>query len=645
MNTSPPASVQGNCTDLPSGDAVTVIMPVYNQASFIRCAVHSLLNQTHVDWELIIIDDGSTDNVYESVSDFIESDERIHYVRNDSNMGLGHSLNRGLDLASYGLIAYLPADDIFFTDHLTSLVEVLKKRDVNLAYSGLVYSKNDISGERGRISVIDEVDDKWLQLVQVMHRKTPNRWMERSELATDDLNIMFWHKFMSEHPRVAATGKVTCEWVSHIYQRHRIMNDRAFGGIYMYKTYYNVKEPIKYKSSLGSLTDEIAHYEQFRAKPENEGTGLKILIVGELSYNPERLYSLQKRGHKLYGLWINNPLNYSPSGNLAFGDIENIPYESWEHRVDEIKPDIIYAQMNYMAVDLAYHVFKKRKNTPFVWHFKEGPFFCRYYGTWNKLMEMNNNADGVIYINSLARDWYHQFMPSPNANEFVLDGDLPPSERFEGQRSQLLSELDGEPHTFVAGRLFGINADDLEEMAHNGIHFHIYGDVFQNQARATLDEARALVPDYIHLHPSCPSEKWLEEFSRYDAGWLHWHHSRNSRDISRMDWPDFNSPARMSTYAVAGVPMIMADNTGHRVHYQEYLTTLGMGLPVSSFNDLANKLKNKELMTRLRTDSWRNRYEFCFDTFLPDLERFFMQAIYSYNRRKQQSKTTSLWQI
>ena len=301
--------------------------------------------------------------------------------------------------------------------------------------------------------------------------------------------------------------------------------------------------------------------------------------------------------------------------------------------------------MNYMAVDLAYHVFKKRKNTPFVWHFKEGPFFCRYYGTWNKLMEMNNNADGAIYINSLARDWYHQFMPCPNINEFVMDGDLPPSERFEGQRSQLLSDLDGEPHTYVAGRLFGINADDLEEMAHNGIHFHIYGDVFQNQARATLDEARALVPDYIHLHPSCPSEKWLEEFSRYDAGWLHWHHACNDGRIERMEWPDFNSPARMSTYAVAGTPMIMADNTGHRVHYQEYLTTLGMGLPVSSFNDLANKLKNKELMTRLRTDSWRNRYEFCFDTFLPDLERFFMQAIYSYNRRKQQSKTTSLWQI
>ena len=619
------------CTNSP----VSVIMPIYNQSSFVRCAVQSLINQTYQNWELIIVDDGSTEEVRQCLSDFIENDRRVRYVRNESNMGLGYSLNRGLDIALNELISYLPADDIFFPDHLESLAGHIVMENADMAYSGLVYRSDDISGEKSKLSVMDEVDGKWLQLVQVMHRKTTDRWMERSELVTDDLNKMFWDKFMSGHPCVVATGRITCEWVSHIYQRHRIMNDRAFGGIYMYKTYYDVKEPIRYKSSLGSLTDEIAHYEQFRAKPENEGTGLKILIVGELSYNPERLYSLQKRGHKLYGLWINNPLNYSPSGNLAFGDIENIPYESWERRVDEINPDLIYAQMNYMAVDLAYHVFKKRKNVPFVWHFKEGPFFCRNYGTWNKLMEMNNNADGVIFINSLAKEWYHQFMPSPNANEFVMDGDLPPSERFEGYRSQLLSDLDGEPHTFVAGRLFGINADDLEEMAHNGVHFHIYGDVFQNQARATLDEARALVPDYIHLHPSCPSEKWLEEFSRYDSGWLHWLHSRNFGDISRMDWPDFNSPARMSTYAVAGVPMIMADNTGHRVHYQEYLTALGMGLPAGSFKELALKLKDKELMTRLRTDSWRNRYEFCFDTFLPGLEQFFRQVISFYNHIKQ----------
>lgn len=53
------------------------------------------------------------------------------------------------------------------------------------------------------------------------------------------------------------------------------------------------------------------------------------------------------------------------------------------------------------------------------------------------------------------------------------------------------------------------------------------------------------------------------------------------------------------------------------------------------FKELAHKLKDKKLMTRLRTDSWRNRYEFCFDTYLPDLERFFGQVISFSNHVKQ----------
>ena len=182
-------------------------------------------------------------------------------------------------------------------------------------------------------------------------------------------------------------------------------------------------------------------------------------------------------------------------------------------------------------------------------------------------------------------------------------------------------------HTLVAGRLLGITARDIEEMAHSHIHFHIYGDVFQHQARNTIDEAIALVPDYVHLHPSCPAEDWTKEFSQYDAAWLHWHKSRNGGDLSRAAWQDFNSPAHLSTYAIAGLPMIMADNTGHRVHYQEYLQRLGMALPVSSFTQLARKWHDTALMDTLRENAWRNRHEFCFDSWIDTLEDFFNEVI------------------
>ena len=612
-------------------DGISVLMPVYNQTSFIRSAITSLMSQCHKNWELIIVDDGSTDNVKEAIADYLDSDKRLRYIRYDKNRGLGYALNIGLSEAQYDLITYLPADDLIFDNHLTSLLKALKESEADMAYSGVRYrdKEKDISGEGFYRISLDEIDDNWLQLVQVLHRKTNLKWIERKELVTDNLGTMFWDMYIEKYPHIVATGEVTCEWVSHTYQRHSIMNDRKGGGIYMYKTYYGVTEPLRYKSIEGNYIDEYALYKEFRKPVILRQNGLKILLVGELSYNPERIYSLEKRGHRLYGLWIPNPLCWTATGPLAFGNVETIPFDNWEKKVEEIKTDIIYGLTNYRAIDLVYHVFRKCPHIPLVWHFKEGPFYARNVGQWTKLMELVNQAAGTIYINEMAREWYHQFMPHPNRFEMVLDGDLPPMERFNGEPAKKLSSIDGEPHTCVAGRLFGLSSKMLENLADNQVHLHLYGDIYHNQARSVIEEAIALVPDYIHLHPSCPSQNWFSELSKYDAGWLHWHESFNKGDLKYATWPDFNSPARMSTYAVAGIPMIMRDNSGNRVHYQEYLSDLGMAIPVKTMSELGEILRNKSALSVLNDNVRNSRYKFSFDNYVEDLEKFFYKVVQS----------------
>ncbi len=89
---------------------VSVLMPVYNQSTFVRCALQSLLCQTYTAWELLIVDDGSTDGLHDTVFS-LPVDSRIRYLRNEENRGMGFSLNRGLNAAKGSLIAYLPADD------------------------------------------------------------------------------------------------------------------------------------------------------------------------------------------------------------------------------------------------------------------------------------------------------------------------------------------------------------------------------------------------------------------------------------------------------------------------------------------------------------------------------------------------------
>src|SRR4051812_21081080 len=100
--------VQVNQTPL-----VSVLMPTFRQAAFIRRALASVLAQSLPDWELIIIDDGSPDETEQLVSPFLD-DSRVIYRKLDCNCGLGAALNAGLDQASGELFAYLPSDDVFY---------------------------------------------------------------------------------------------------------------------------------------------------------------------------------------------------------------------------------------------------------------------------------------------------------------------------------------------------------------------------------------------------------------------------------------------------------------------------------------------------------------------------------------------------
>ncbi|HQS38498.1 MAG TPA: glycosyltransferase family A protein, partial [Methylotenera sp.] len=76
---------------------ITVAMPVYNAGKHLRLAVLSIVKQTFTNWEMLIIDDGSTDNAFELISDI--HDERIVILKDGSNKGLAARLNEAMDLA------------------------------------------------------------------------------------------------------------------------------------------------------------------------------------------------------------------------------------------------------------------------------------------------------------------------------------------------------------------------------------------------------------------------------------------------------------------------------------------------------------------------------------------------------------------
>lgn len=108
---------------------VSILMPVYNSEQYLAEAIDSILIQTFKDWELIIINDGSTDSSETIIRNY--QDSRIYYIRNTENLKLIKTLNKGLDYCHGKYIARMDADDSCFPERLRYQVEFL---DNNLDY-------------------------------------------------------------------------------------------------------------------------------------------------------------------------------------------------------------------------------------------------------------------------------------------------------------------------------------------------------------------------------------------------------------------------------------------------------------------------------------------------------------------------------
>lgn len=100
-------------------------MPVYNATPYLAEALESILMQTFKDWELILIDDGSTDDIMSVLSKY--RDERVYYIKNEINLGLIKTLNKGIDYCSGDYIARMDADDISHPRRLEHQVNFMDK--------------------------------------------------------------------------------------------------------------------------------------------------------------------------------------------------------------------------------------------------------------------------------------------------------------------------------------------------------------------------------------------------------------------------------------------------------------------------------------------------------------------------------------
>jgi len=197
---------------------ISVVMAVYNSVNFIDEAIKSILNQTFEDFELIIIDDASTDGSISAINHFAKRDKRIKVIKNKNNLGVAESRNKGLKIARGKYIAITDSDDVCKKERLEVEYRYLEKNtDVFLVGSSFEYI--DQRGNKKGKKIINLPQNKLdkrilngyeLLNATIMFRNGFNYYYRRKFTLSEDYDLFL--RLISDKRRISILSKNLYEY-------------------------------------------------------------------------------------------------------------------------------------------------------------------------------------------------------------------------------------------------------------------------------------------------------------------------------------------------------------------------------------------------------------------------------------------------
>jgi glycosyltransferase involved in cell wall biosynthesis len=245
---------------------VTIGIPTWNRAELLCQALDSVLAQTFEDFEVIVFDDGSTDDTAQRMAEY--HDPRLTYVRNPQNLGHPRNVTQILQAGCAPYIGMLFDDDVMFPDHLERLVPLLDAHPA-AAVAHSAYEVWTTDGERSAVVLEDTdaggvVEESAAQFLPRLVRRAPRVWVAAALMRRDrvrDLDfrasdepatdVMFWM-------RVALTGTV-------VYDPHPTACLRVTEG-YSSESQFLAIDAGRYKPTFGTVRAYQSVFSQFRAQ-------------------------------------------------------------------------------------------------------------------------------------------------------------------------------------------------------------------------------------------------------------------------------------------------------------------------------------------------------------------------------------------
>lgn len=205
---------------------VSVIMPAYNAQRFIDQAISSVLAQTMTNWELIVIDDCSSDSSYEMALRQQEGDCRIRVLRNDSNCGVAKTRNRGIELAHGAYIAFLDSDDIWSPDKLEQQLRLLTSQNAAICYCS--YRIIDQLGNKARPDYIVPGTARFEDILKENYIQCSAMLIPADVVKAHMFNTQFYHEDYILGLDILKNGQIAVGCTQPLLDWRYLENSRSF---------------------------------------------------------------------------------------------------------------------------------------------------------------------------------------------------------------------------------------------------------------------------------------------------------------------------------------------------------------------------------------------------------------------------------
>lgn len=187
-------------------DLVSIIVPVYNSEKFIKDTIKTVKEQTYENWELILVNDCSTDNSKEIIEEYEQKDKRIHLINLEKNSGAAIARNTGIEKANGKYVAFLDADDLWNKEKLEKQVKFMKDNDYEFTFTGYEFADENGKGNGKIVKVPEKINYKqalkntiiWTSTVIFDARKINRNLIKMPNVKSED-TATWWNILKTNH--------------------------------------------------------------------------------------------------------------------------------------------------------------------------------------------------------------------------------------------------------------------------------------------------------------------------------------------------------------------------------------------------------------------------------------------------------------